>query len=76
MSGTMSRYAYTASQGLLDSSWHWSAHDDQAMPDIMGGERKEAEKEEFVVFRPRVAEAETLPQGSRVLIVALPGSED
>ena len=72
----MSRYAYPASQGFLDVSWHGSADDEQAMRDIIRAERKEAEEEELVVFRPRVAESETLPQESRVLIVALPASEE
>ena len=72
----MSRYAYPASQGFLDVSWHGSADDDQAMRDIVRAERKEAEEEELVVFRRQVAESETLPQGTRVLIVALPGTED
>ena len=46
------------------------------MRDIIRAERKEAEEDEFIVFLPRVADSHTLSQVRRVLIVALPGSED
>ena len=72
----MSRYAYPASQGFLDVSWQRSAGADQAMLDIIRAERKEADEEEYSVLRLRVAESEPIPEGRRVLIVALPGSED
>ena len=72
----MSRYAYPASQGFLDVSWHGSADNGQAMRDIIRAGRKGAEEEEFIVLGLRVAESEPLVRGRRVLIVALRGAED
>ena len=70
----MSRYAYPASQGFLDVSWHGSAEDDQAMRDIIKPEKKEAEEEEYIVLHIRpIGARDSL--GCRGIVV-LPGSED
>ena len=70
----MSRYAYPASQGFLDVSWHGSAEDDQAMRHIIKAEKKEAEEEECIVLHIRsIGPRDSL--GCRGNVV-LPGSED
>ena len=70
----MSRYAYPASQGFLDVSWHGTAEDDQAMRDIIKAEKKEAEEEEYIVLHIRpIGARDSL--GCRRIVV-LPGSED
>ena len=40
----MSRYAYPATQGFLDVSWHESLEDDQALRAIIRAEKREADE--------------------------------
>ena len=72
VANAMSRYAYPASQW----SRHGSADDDQAMRDIISAEKNEADEEEYILLRLRAVHSEPLRPGRRVLIVALPSSED
>ena len=70
----MSRYAYPASQGFLDVSWHGSAEDDQVMRDIIKAEKKGAGEEECIVLHIRSLGARD-SLGCKGIVV-LPGSED
>ena len=70
----MSRYAHRASQGFLDVSWHGSAEDDQAMREIIRADKKEADKEEYLVLHVRPIGAKAPQRGGG--LVVLPGSED